>query len=260
MRKNKINLIIITATALAAVIIAVIIIVCNLPCSHENTVILESVSATCTQDGLTEGEKCADCGVIIVPQEKIPASGHKMDDGVVTKKQTCTEKGIKTFTCTICGYTKTEDIEPHDFTSKVTLEPTCKTEGTKLLSCKNCGFEKEEIIPAEGHDWENVDGSLSQTCKKCLRFKINSSDIAPDDWTINKDNQYIQFQNAMVNIEYPTSAGVYVRCWPICSSCRISASTDTIEYYIVSPLYPINKTYICDECGKETAVMIKFEY
>lgn len=260
LKKSKRKVIIIislSAVFVAGIIIAVI---CNLPCSHKNTVILEGVSATCTQDGLTEGKKCADCGLIIVPQEKISASGHEMDDGVITKKQTCTEKGIKTFTCTKCGYTQTEDIEPHDFTSKVTLEPTCTTEGEMLLMCKDCGFEKEETIPAEGHDWKSMKGSLSQACEKCQRFKISSSDIAPNDWTINKDNQYLQFQNAMVTIKYATSAGVYVSSCPICSSCRISAPSNESKYYIVNPYSPVNETYICDECGKETSVMIKIEY
>ncbi|MFQ9390174.1 MAG: hypothetical protein ACLR1V_16505 [Coprococcus sp.] len=33
-----------------------------------------------------------------------------MDDGKVTKEATCTEDGVKTNTCTVCGETKTEII------------------------------------------------------------------------------------------------------------------------------------------------------
>ncbi|MCR4648772.1 MAG: DUF4214 domain-containing protein, partial [Lachnospiraceae bacterium] len=35
---------------------------------------------------------------------------HKWDNGVVTKKATTKEEGIKTYTCTVCGETKTEKI------------------------------------------------------------------------------------------------------------------------------------------------------
>ncbi|MDE6111357.1 MAG: leucine-rich repeat protein, partial [Eubacterium sp.] len=35
---------------------------------------------------------------------------HEFDDGVITKAATYTENGIKTYTCTICGATKTEMI------------------------------------------------------------------------------------------------------------------------------------------------------
>ena len=40
----------------------------------------------------------------------IPEHEHTFDSGVVTKDATCSEKGIKTFTCTYCGTEKTEDI------------------------------------------------------------------------------------------------------------------------------------------------------
>ena len=49
----------------------------------------------------------------------IPEHEHTFDSGVVTKEATCSEKGIKTFTCSYCGTEKTEDIPKnqngHDF-------------------------------------------------------------------------------------------------------------------------------------------------
>ena len=35
---------------------------------------------------------------------------HVYDDGIVTKPATVTEKGVRTYTCTVCGHTYTEDI------------------------------------------------------------------------------------------------------------------------------------------------------
>lgn len=37
-------------------------------------------------------------------------NGHHWDGGEVTKKATCKEEGVKTFTCTVCGTAKTESI------------------------------------------------------------------------------------------------------------------------------------------------------
>ena len=57
-------------------------------CEHTNKVAIgEAKEASCTEDGITAGEKCGDCGHVITPQEVIPAS-HKMDGN----------------TCSVCGY------------------------------------------------------------------------------------------------------------------------------------------------------------
>ena len=45
-------------------------------------------------------DKCDTCG----------KAGHTWDDGVVDPAATCGTAGIKTFTCTVCGATKTEEI------------------------------------------------------------------------------------------------------------------------------------------------------
>ena len=35
---------------------------------------------------------------------------HIWDNGTIIKEPTCTESGIKTYTCTICNKTKTEPV------------------------------------------------------------------------------------------------------------------------------------------------------
>lgn len=49
---------------------------------------IEGKDATCTEAGLSEGEKCSVCGVMIVEQMEIPATGHHYLDG----KCSCGEK------------------------------------------------------------------------------------------------------------------------------------------------------------------------
>ena len=73
-------------------------------------VVDKAVAATCTETGLTEGKHCSVCKEVLVAQKAIPANGHSYNNGVITTESTCTEKGVKTFTCAICGDTYTEEV------------------------------------------------------------------------------------------------------------------------------------------------------
>ena len=70
----------------------------------------KAVAATCTTAGKTAGSHCSVCNTVITAQKAVPATGHSYDAGKVTKQPTATATGVKTYTCTICGATKTETI------------------------------------------------------------------------------------------------------------------------------------------------------
>ena len=53
--------------------------------------------------------KCKKCGEVI-EVVVLDAVGHNWDNGKVTKEATKTAEGIKTYTCTVCGKTKTQSI------------------------------------------------------------------------------------------------------------------------------------------------------
>lgn len=72
---------------------------------------LPAKAATCTASGLKEGSKCSACGEVFKKQEVIPALGHSWNKGVVTKAPKVGAAGVKTFTCTRCGKTRTETIK-----------------------------------------------------------------------------------------------------------------------------------------------------
>ncbi|MGM9553403.1 MAG: hypothetical protein ACI3V2_03790, partial [Faecousia sp.] len=59
--------------------------------------------ATCTEDGLTEGKHCDRCQTVLVEQTTIPALGHNVTGGTVTREPTCTEDGERVGTCERCG-------------------------------------------------------------------------------------------------------------------------------------------------------------
>ena len=79
---------------------------------------------------------------------------HSWDEGEVTTAATCTGTGVRTFTCTLCGATKTENISAlgHAFGEwTVTTEPTCGNPGEKTRVCANDPTHVEvEVIAATG--------------------------------------------------------------------------------------------------------------
>ncbi|MCD8397053.1 MAG: hypothetical protein LUD12_07725, partial [Lachnospiraceae bacterium] len=66
--------------------------------------------ATCTETGYTGDEECTVCGETVKIGEVIPAVGHIWGKGVVTKEPTSTASGTRTYTCTVCGKTRTVTI------------------------------------------------------------------------------------------------------------------------------------------------------
>ena len=75
--------------------------------AHEHSYTAVVTPPTCTEKGYTT-HTCA-CGDSYV-DTYVDALGHSWDNGKVTKEPTETETGVKTFTCTRCGETKTESI------------------------------------------------------------------------------------------------------------------------------------------------------
>ena len=66
-------------------------------------------AATCETVG-SKSHHCTRCDSKIDVTE-IPASGkHTWNNGVITKPATIAEEGVKTYTCTVCGVTRTETI------------------------------------------------------------------------------------------------------------------------------------------------------
>lgn len=61
---------------------------------------------------------------------------HTWNDGAIEKEATCTETGVKVYTCTVCGDTKEEEIPATGHVwdeGKVTTEATTEAEGDKDL-------------------------------------------------------------------------------------------------------------------------------
>ena len=139
------------------------------PAKGHTEVIDKAVPATCTTDGKTEGSHCYVCGEVIKAQTVIKATGHKYDDGKITKQPTCTETGVKTYTCSECGATKTETIKANGHTEVIdkAVPATCTTDGkTEGSHCYVCGevIKAQTVIKATGHNFGSWSTTKAATC------------------------------------------------------------------------------------------------
>ncbi|MBQ4141543.1 MAG: hypothetical protein IJD70_09420, partial [Clostridia bacterium] len=105
---------------------------------------------------------------------------HAYDEGVITTPPTCTEKGEKLLTCTVCGTTKTEEVDAtghtdadgdgdHDCDTCKEANVTGHTGGTATCTeakvCTECGQRYGE---AKGHTpGAEADCVNAQTCTVC---------------------------------------------------------------------------------------------
>ena len=139
-----------------------------------------TVPATCGEAGRVD-TICSNCGEVVSTKE-IPATGaHTWDNGTVTTEPTETTPGVRTFTCAVCGATRTETIPAtgeHTFVFTKNVAPTCTADGYDLYTCSGCGAtEKRNSKPALGHKWdsgkvtteptETTPGVRTYTCTVC---------------------------------------------------------------------------------------------
>ena len=106
----------------------------------------------------------------VTKTEEIPSlGGHKWDAGTVTKAATCEGTGVKTYTCTVCQATKTEEIAATGHTwdeGTVTKAATCEEKGVKTYTCKACKATRTEEIAATGHTWDEGIVTKAATCEE----------------------------------------------------------------------------------------------
>ena len=150
---------------------------------HQHTEIRNKKEATCKAEGYTGDMYCKDCGEKLSDGKTIAkTTEHTWDGGKVTKAATCTEKGVKTYTCTVCGATKTEEIAAtgHQHTEvRNKVEATCTKEGySGDVYCTDCGTKLSSgtEIARKAHEYEERErneanckrnGYILFVCKVC---------------------------------------------------------------------------------------------
>jgi len=126
-------------------------------CAHKNIITLPGKEANCIETGLTEGQKCGDCGETIVEQTILPATGiHTYENGV----------------CVICKYKRFSEG----------LEYTSNGDGTCYVSGFGTCTDTDIIIPSVSPNGETVIG-VGDRAFGYMAFPI-SSVVIPDSVTI----------------------------------------------------------------------------
>lgn len=140
------------------------------------TVLVPGTAATCTEAGVEDTVKCAECGYVVSGGGVIDALGH--DYKVATEDSTCTKTGTKTTTCSRCDYEKVETIavKAHSYGAwKVTKAATCVDKGVETRTC-TCGKEETRPINATGN---HPDADGNKVCDHCGH-----------DWNEKEDNSF----------------------------------------------------------------------
>ena len=129
-------------------------------------------AATCTEAGLTDGTRCAVCGVALKERTSIPAKGHTpATDAAVAA--TCTEAGkTEGSHCATCGLAlvaqKIVPAKGHAPVADPGRAATCTEAGLSEGShCATCGLvlTAQKAVPAKGHT-PVVDAAVAPTYTK----------------------------------------------------------------------------------------------
>ena len=130
-----------------------------------------------------------------------PTGDFVWDGGTVTTPATCTEKGVRTYTCTSSSHTKTEDIPAlnHSFAGQEYVSDnnaTCEQDGTKTAKCVRYGtggcMETDTVTDTDsklGHLFEDYVSNNDATYEhdgtktaKCVRYdQCGETHTIPDE-------------------------------------------------------------------------------
>ncbi len=225
--------------------IPTVITIFNYECPHKQTKILNAVSPTCTQDGLSQGEVCLKCNQTVIQQKTIFAIGHQLNEGTIITKASCTQDGQIVYVCTVCGYEESKTV-PAEHTYKepvITKTATCTESGINTYICTVCQQTYEETVSAEHY-------FIGDDCINCGSYK---SPIDPNCWYEYNNYPALKVQNCEIAAFRDTgtpSMGIY---YPVCQSCHITLKE--VNAFMISRGETQKESYNCS-CGAETTIVL----
>ena len=238
--------------------------------SVHNWKVSDRQEPNCGKDGYIEYTcMVGKCGATF--RHTLPATGqHTWNEGVVTKEPTCTELGVRTFTCTVCHNTRTEDIEApgHEYGEWVIdRDATCIEEGSKHRDCIRSDATQTESIPATGqHQWKLLsttaatcgqDGTVTYKCAVCGDTKTE---------TLNATGQHSYGAGVVTKAATCAEPGIMTYTCVVCGapkteSIPVDKSTHKWDAGVVTkePTCTADgvRTFTCSVCGDTRTEAIK---
>lgn len=176
---------------------------------------------------------------------------HKWDDGVITTQPTEDAEGVKTYTCSDCGHTKTEPVDKlehvhswsdwgqndesthirscrcnetqtagHNFDDGVVINwPTHLAPGEIHYTCTDCGYVKIGTQPAlEEHEWSDwIDNKNGTHTRSCICNETETKDCTWDAGVVTKQPTHYE-------------EGVKTYTCSVCSGIKTEAIAKTTEH------------------------------
>ena len=183
------------------------------------------------------------------------SSGHiHVYTASVTTEPTCTETGVKTFTCD-CGESYTTDIPAtgHSFSEwEDVTSPTCGGESYSIRKCSACQTEEKINVHTEGHKWDTKytvdkeatcteDGSKSVHCTNCEATQFSTTIPATG-------HSFSEWED----VTSPNCGGesYSVRT---CSACGVKENSNVhTESHVWDTKYTVDKEATCTEDGSKS--------
>lgn len=231
-------------------------------------------------DGSSHKRVCTGCG------DAAETAAHSWDAGTVTTAATCSAAGVKTFTCTGCGATRTEaiavDANVHSFSAwdagtagthsrtcsgcgkvesgshiwsvSATGPATCLEEGVNAYGCPTCGRIEYEIIPKlTTHTYDdpcdpdcNVCGAVRET-----EHKFNTI------WSRNSREHWhactLCGEKTDVGSHYPGPAATEEKA-QICLTCGLTLTPKLNHSHNYDTTWTSDESghwYACDGCDEQ---------
>ena len=170
---------------------------------------------------------------------KEESAAHTWNKGVVTKKPTCMTEGEKTYTCTGCGFTKSE-VVPKSTTHTYDhgCDPDCsicgqtrsithkydsgwsKDQSKHWHQCSVCGEKKDSASHTPGPEATETSAQTCTVCEHVIAPARNHDHHYADTWTVDETNHWY----ACAGCDEPENLANHDfenACDPDCSVCGL---------------------------------------
>ena len=164
---------------------------------HKKTEIRNKKDATCEQEGYTGDIYCVTCEKRLEEGKVIPKTDHTWT--ITETKATCEHDGMKTYTCEICGMTKSEPIKAsgHDFGAwTTTKEATVSSKEEQKRTCSICKKTETRGIGDKLKATIRTNAASLKLKKKQSTMKFTITGLAKGDYVTSITSS----NNKIVNV------------------------------------------------------------